>query len=43
VRTEPSGRRAVAADPTLAGYLEYHLPHYERLRAGAIRIPRSGR
>jgi hypothetical protein len=42
VRTEPPGPEAVAANPALAGYLAYHLPHYERLRAAALRIPPSG-
>jgi hypothetical protein len=41
VRTEPPGPEAVAANPALAGYLAYHLPHYERLRAAALRIPPS--
>jgi len=39
VRTEPPDLSAVASDPTLAGYLKYHLPHYERLKAAALRIP----
>jgi sulfotransferase family protein len=39
VATEPPGAQAVAADPVLSGYLDYHLPHYQRLRAAALRIP----
>lgn len=33
LRTGGEGHARVAADPVLAGYLDYHLPHYERLRA----------
>lgn len=38
VRTERPDLGVVAANPTLAGYLDYHLPHYERLRAAALRV-----
>jgi Sulfotransferase domain len=38
VRTEPLHPETVAADPLLAGYLKYHLPHYERLKAAALRV-----
>ncbi|MEV6806276.1 sulfotransferase family protein [Streptomyces sp. NPDC017248] len=31
------GADAVAADPVLAAYRDYHLPYYERLRAAALR------
>lgn len=36
----PAGGRPVEEvrrDPVLAGYLDHHLPHYERLRAAALR------
>ena len=32
-----AGAEAVAADPVLSGYLDYHLPYYEELRAAALR------
>jgi sulfotransferase family protein len=31
------GTEMVAENPVLRSYLEYHLPHYERLRAAALR------
>jgi hypothetical protein len=37
VRMTPAGRVHPASDPRLAGYLEYHLPYYEQLRAAALR------
>jgi hypothetical protein len=33
----PGGHVLVDSDPVLAGYLAYHLPYYERLRAVALR------
>lgn len=30
-------REAIEADPRLAGYLEFHLPFYQRLKAAALR------
>ncbi|HEY7143158.1 MAG TPA: sulfotransferase family protein [Streptosporangiaceae bacterium] len=38
VRTGRRSLDAVAANPLLAGYLDYHLPHYERLKAVALRV-----
>lgn len=32
-----AGAEAVAADPVLSAYLDYHLPFYEELRAAALR------
>lgn len=37
-RTSPAGLAAVAASPLLTGYIEYHLPFYDRLRAAALRV-----
>ncbi|GAB4052474.1 sulfotransferase-like domain-containing protein [Catellatospora paridis] len=36
-RNTGDGAAAVAADPVLRAYLDYHLPYYEKLRAAAIR------
>jgi hypothetical protein len=38
VPTEPYRPEIIAANPVLAGYLEYHRPHYERLAAAALRV-----
>ena len=43
VRTEPYRPEAVTAEPRLAGYLEYHLPYYERLAAAALRVTGASR
>jgi hypothetical protein len=37
VRTRPAGAAVIAENPLLAGYLEYHLPFYDKLRAAALR------
>jgi hypothetical protein len=37
VRTRAPSEDSVTANPLLAGYLEYHLPFYERLRAASLR------
>lgn len=36
-RKSNGGAEKVAADPVLSGYLDYHLPYYEQLRAAALR------
>ncbi|GAA0438436.1 hypothetical protein GCM10010357_69820 [Streptomyces luteireticuli] len=36
-RGSGDGAEAVAADPTLRAYRDYHLPYYEKLRAVALR------
>ncbi|GAA1371337.1 sulfotransferase family protein [Catellatospora chokoriensis] len=36
-RDTGAGAEAVAADPVLRAYCDYHLPYYEKLRAAAIR------
>ncbi|MEU8080263.1 hypothetical protein AB0B31_33005 [Catellatospora citrea] len=36
-RNTGAGAEAVAADPVLRAYCDYHLPYYEKLRAAAIR------
>lgn len=38
LRTDSSRLAAVEANSLLAGYLEYHLPFYDRLRAAALRV-----
>ncbi len=36
-RPASNGAETVAANPVLKGYLDFHLPYYEQLRAAAIR------
>lgn len=36
-RRDGGGADVVAANPVLRGYLDHHLPYYERLRAAALR------
>lgn len=38
VPTQPPGLTEVETNPVLAGYLEYHLPFYLRLRAAALEV-----
>ena len=38
VRTDNTSRAVVDENPLLAGYLDYHLPFYEKLRAAALKI-----
>lgn len=38
VRTAAARRETVEADPRLVGYLEYHLPFYQRLKSAALRV-----
>ena len=38
VPTQPPGLTEVQTNPVLAGYLDYHLPFYQKLRAAAIDV-----
>lgn len=38
VRTSAARREMIEADPRLAGYLDYHLPFYQRLKAAALKV-----